>query len=184
MIDNFGLSDIAEYAQLRIRATELLDRCLTQGDAEQLQAFVEQQIAHDPPRLQLLRELADDLQLRHLSLKEHRFDVRDRIVRLFRDFGVDITMIAPPAALDEYHCLTTDALLTCAAQQNRPLAPKDAMLLRKAVEASLETAAQLTADIALTERLHRYLLDWLEALNAAEARYRTPDGRLDAGYTQ
>ncbi|MCZ7545329.1 MAG: hypothetical protein M5R40_18220 [Anaerolineae bacterium] len=183
MNDDFGLREIAEYSQLRIRATELLDRCLIEGNPEQMWAFVEQLIAHEPPRLQLLRELADDVQLRNLSLKEHRFDVRDRIVALFRDYGVDITGAAPPFALDQYHLLGTDDIMNCVAQQGRTLSPKDAIMLRRAVEASLDTAAQLAADIALTERLYRHTADWLDALNTLEARRRSLDERFSNGYT-
>lgn len=184
MSDEFGFTDVIEYTQLRTRAINLLDRCLTEGDDRQLLSFVEEQIVHEPPRITLLRELADDLQLRLLSLKEHRFDVRDRIVNLFRDYGVDVTGVAPPDALDRYHTLTAADLMGCVGRSQATLAAQDAMLLRKAVEASLITTAQLTADIELTARLHRYVVDWLRGLNAVEARRRKPDEPVAAGYMQ
>lgn len=180
MNDDLGMFDILEYTQLRTKAIDLLDRCLTEGDEQPMIAFVDEQIAREPPRLDLLRELADDLQLRLLSLKEHRFDLRDRIVRLFQDYGIDITEVAPPQALDRYYQLKPGVLIACAAQQGRALEAQDVVLLTKAVEASLERAAQLTHDIQLTTRLHRYVVDWVRGLNVQAAR-RRPDERFTSG---
>ncbi len=176
MIGELGLRGLGEYAQLRDEAVELLDLCLTEGDGGLLLSFVDRQIAHDPPRILLLHALSDDLQLRLLSLREYRFDVRDRIVRLFRDdFGVDITGVVSPDALDQYHHTSPQAFLDCIAQQGRDdITAQEQLLLGKAVEVSLEIAAQLTADIRLAEQLQSYVLDWLSALNALRAAGHPP----------
>src|SRR5262245_38004075 len=98
MLDDFhslGLFSLAEQHYLRLEAMDLFERCLTEGKPDCLQAFFEQQISQEPPRLQLLRDIAEDLHQRLLSLREYHFDVRDRVMRsLHDDFKVDITPLA------------------------------------------------------------------------------------------
>jgi hypothetical protein len=157
--------------RLHTQAIELLDHCLTEGKGHRLRAFIDQQIAHQPPRIGLLRAMADDLQLRILLLQEHRFDVRDQIVRLFADFGVDITVLTPPSALDTYHQLTAEECMTLLDQRVGLLGEADRKLLWETVQASLDIAAQISDDIHLIESLQLYLLDWLEALHINELQH-------------
>ncbi|HEX3051006.1 MAG TPA: hypothetical protein VHP83_10160 [Aggregatilineaceae bacterium] len=166
-----GLFSLAELNRLRLEAMHLFEQCLTNGDESVFIAFVERQVTHNPPRLQLLRELADDLQQRLLSLQEYHFDVRERVVRaLSESYGVDITSLAPPAMLSTYHSLNIETLLDFVNQKNIGLSQDDKVLLRKMVDASLQMAAQLYSDIELTTRLHSLVLDWWEGMNATTAR--------------
>lgn len=185
MFSELSLLDMSENAQLRNQAVELLDLCLTEGQGQHLLAFVDEQIAHDPPRIALLRALADDLQLRLLSLREYRFDVRDRVVRLFQDdFGVDITVVAPPDEMGEYHLLDPQLLIECVVQQDQDITEQERLLLLKTAEASIDIAKQLTADIRLAENLHAYVRDWLAALNTRRARAYQPNQQPPVDYLQ
>src|SRR5574341_369616 len=154
MLDDFqslGLFSIAELSYLRLEAMDLFERCLTEGKADYLEAFIEQQITQEPPRLQLLRDVAEDLHQRLLSLREYHFDVRDRVLRALRDdFQLDITPIAPANALENYHLLRLDAMLDYVRQQNPRLSSSDEALVRNMLEASLEMASQLHGDMMMT----------------------------------
>ncbi len=174
MLDDFrapGLFSVAEQSYLRSEAMDLFERCLTEGRLDCLQAFIEQQILLEPPRLQLLRDIAEDLHQRLLSLREYHFDVRDRVMHALRDdFKVDMTPLAPANALESYHLLSLDDAVQTIREQNANLTDQDAVLLRNMLEASVEMAAQLYGDIEMTEHLHAYILDWLNGLNAMVVR--------------
>jgi hypothetical protein len=139
----------------------------------------------EPPRLELLHEIADDLQQRLLSLREYHFDVRDRVVRTFAEsYGVDITPLTPSSLLDQYHFLTPDGVLSFAREKGTIFSENDAVLLRKMVEASVQMAAQLYNDIQLSMRLHSLVLDWLSGMNIAVTRqywntHHSSQGRFD-----
>jgi hypothetical protein len=165
------LFSLAESNHLRLEAMLLFEQCLTNGDESALIAFIELQLVYEPPRLQLLHNLANDLQQRLLSLREYHFDVRDRVVRTMSEsYSVDITPLTPSDMLERYHHLTTDEVLSFVREHGAALSDEDATLLRKMVEASLRMAAQLYNDIQLTARLHNLVLDWWEGLNAITAR--------------
>ena len=174
MLDDFhslGLFSLAEQNYLRLEAMDLFERCLTEGRPDCLQAFFEQQISQEPPRLQLLHDIAEDLHQRLLSLREYHFDVRDRVVRSLRDdFKVDITPLASANALESYHLLSSSGTVDTIRHQNPNLTDQDGVLLHNMLEASVEMAAQLHGDIAMTEHLHTYLLDWLNGLGAMAVR--------------
>lgn len=174
MLDDFralGLFSYAEQSYLRLEAMDLFERCLTEGRPDCLESFVEQQIVQEPPRLQLLQDIAEDLHQRLLSLREYHFDVRDRVLCALRDdFKVDIAPLFPANALDTYHLMQLNDALYAMRQQNPKLTDQDEELLRNMLEASVEMAAQLYGDIMMTEHLHRYLLDWLGGLHVLAAR--------------
>jgi uncharacterized protein YeaO (DUF488 family) len=166
-----GLFSLSELNHLRIEAMHLFEQCLTEEDETPLVQFVEKQLAHTPPRLQLLQDLADDLQQRLLSLREYHFDVRERVVRtIWNSYRVDITPIAPPADLNQYHTLSPTNIIAFVQKNTDHLSDEDSALLQKMVEASLKTAAQLHQDIQLTNHLHQLVLDWVEGMQATIAR--------------
>jgi hypothetical protein len=180
-----SLFSLSDSTNLRLEAMQLFEQCLTSGEEAPFVSFIESQLVREPTRLDLLREIADDLQQRLLSLREYHFDVRDRVVRTFNEsYGVDIASLAPSALLHQYHFLTPDEVLSFAREKGVTLDEKDAVLLRKMVEASLQMAAQLYADILLTTRLHDLVLDWLAAMSIAVNRqfwnaHRPSQGKLD-----
>jgi hypothetical protein len=92
------LFSLVESGHLRIEAMQLFEQCLTNGDASAMMTFIERQLVYEPPRLQLLREIADDLQQRLLSLREYHFDVRERVVStLSESYDVDISPLTSPS---------------------------------------------------------------------------------------
>lgn len=162
-----GLSSLAEINYLRLEAMELFERCLTEGRPNALETFIEQQISREPPLLELLREIAEDLHQRLISLRENRSELQAKVTRtLIDDFNLEISAFA-----------MGDPLL----EIEKKLADQDNLSeeVRKMLDKSLQTAAQLRDDIAMTERLHLYLLDWLNALNATVARRFWVNGRGD-----
>ena len=171
-LKSFGLFSLAEHHYLRLEAMDLFERGLTEGCADYLMAFVEQQITHEPPRLELLQEIAEDLHQRLLALRESHFDVRDRVLQTLRnDFQVDLSQIAPADAVNKYHLLNLDHILHYALNQNPQLSLQDRFLLRKILEASLNMASQLSADVEMTQGLFVYIMDWADGLSVATARH-------------
>jgi hypothetical protein len=166
-----GLSFLAEINQLRVQALDLFDRCLAEGNPAPIIIFIERQLVGDPPHLQLLRDFAEDLQQRLISLRTYHYDVRENVVRTFADaYRVDITPLAPANDLPSYHKLDPQKVVAFAQSHGAALTEKDRLLLAKMVEVSVKAADHLAQDIKLTEDLHRLVLDWLEALSRTIGR--------------
>ncbi|MBN1565877.1 MAG: hypothetical protein JXA10_18690 [Anaerolineae bacterium] len=167
---------LTELNHLRLEAVQLFEQCLTQGDLLPMMEFIEKQIVYTPPRLQLLRDITDDLQQRLLSLKEYHFDVRERVVTTLEEsYHVNLTTLAPQAKLDRYHHLSQDEIIAHVQAQNPSLNEKDLALIRKLVDASLQMAAQLHNDIQLTTQLFNLVLDWTEGMSVTLAREQWPN---------
>lgn len=167
---------MAELNQLRAHALDLFDRCLTEGNSAPIVAFVERLLAADPPQLQLLRDFADDLQQRLLSLRAYHFDVRKNVVKtLAEDYSVDITPLAPANAVDRYHLLDPQKVLAYVQEHGKALADKDLILLGKLVEVSIRAAARLQRDIELTTELQTLVLDWFDAHSSTIGRRFWPE---------
>ena len=174
MIENARLESLfqlAELSYLRSEAMDLFERCLTEGSPNYLTVFIEEQIAQDPPRIDVLRDLAVDLHLRLLGLREYHFDVRERVLRtLHDDFHIDLSPLAPPNAMERYHLLELDRVMCFLHDQNPLLTRKEAFLLRKMIEASLEMTARLHQDVTMTQDLFYCVMDWVDGLSATIAR--------------
>jgi hypothetical protein len=156
------LFSLAESGHLRIEAIQLFEQCLTNGEASAMVTFIERQLVSD---------IANDIQLRLLSLREYHFDVRERVVTaLDEGYNVDISSLTPPAALDQYHLLRLDDVIALIERKHPALAPDDLAMLRKMIDASLHMAAQLYNDIQLTRDIYNLVVDWAEALSATIAR--------------
>jgi hypothetical protein len=174
--DSSNLFAMAELNQLRAHAVDLFDRCLTEGNRAPIVAFIEKQLASDPPHLQFLREFADDLQQRLLSLRAYHFDVRKNVVQtLAEDYGVDITPLAPADALDRYHLLNPPQVLAYVREHGKAVTGKDSILLGKLLEVSIKAAERLHRDITLTAELQNLVLDWFEAHSSTMGRRNWPD---------
>lgn len=156
---------------LRMEAVETIEHCLTRGEDAEFIAFMEAQIASRPPRLDLLRDVADELLMRLLALRQQRDDVRDRVVGMLLDeYGIDLSGLCPADAPEQYERLSVDEIISPALHSLSEAAAQDLLLIRKTVQASLEMVRQLSADIRLTERLHQTVTDWLTGLSAASSR--------------
>jgi hypothetical protein len=167
---------MAELNQLRAHALDLFDRCLAEGNAAPIVAFIERQLAGDPPQLQLLRDFAEDLQQRLLSLRAYQFDVRKNVIQtLSADYCVDITPLAPPNALDRYHLLNPQDLLAYVRAHSAALSDHDLVLLGKLLEVSVKASERLQRDIELTNELQNMVLEWFEAHSSTIGRRYWPE---------
>ncbi len=179
------LQSLSEMKHLRLKAMRLFEEALTNGDHVTLVEFIERQLIQDPPRLHLLRDIADDLQQRLLSLREHHFDVRERVVNaLSEGYGIDITSLAPPNRLETYHLLKLGDIAAYVREHSGDLDADDLVLLEKMIAASLEMAEQLHNDIQMTAHLHHLVLDWLEGMSAITARRQWPTSGAVQGHQE
>ncbi len=169
-----GLASLAELNYLRLEAMDLFERCLTEGSPASLEGFIEEQISQEPPRLELLREVAEDLHQRLLSLREYHYDVLERVwITLSQDFGMT------SGSADRNQLLQVEQVIAQLQMDNPLLTGEDEALLRKMLDTSLEAAQQLRSDILMTERLYMCIMDWVDGLNAHIARRFWADGRSD-----
>jgi len=178
--DAIGLSSMAELNYLRLEAMDLFERCLTEGRTIFLEAFIEEQIAQEPPRLDVLRDVAEDLHQRLLSLREYHFDVMERTTRtLSDDFGLVMGAAIQAGSGEGVASLEPARVLSLVRDLNPNLSSRDETLVRRMLEMSAETAAQLREDIRMTEALFMYISDWVDGLSATIARRFWNDGRSD-----
>jgi hypothetical protein len=181
MTDDYGvlgLASLAELNYMRLEAMDLFERCLTEGKTDFLETFIEQQISQDPPRLELLREVGEDLYQRLLALEEHYNDLLDRVWRaLHDDFGIEIGSL--DNLLEMHRHLERENVIQRLREYNPHLSDADEALVRKMLDASLHTAGQLRADVVMTESLHQYITDWVDGLSATIARRLWVNGRGD-----
>ncbi len=172
---NQELLSLTEFNHLRLEAMRLFEGCLTSGNDLPLVEFIQHQLAHTPPHLHLLHDIADDLQQRLLSLREHHFDVRERVVStLGESYEIDITPLAPADQLGSYHQLHTETLMAYIQQRTSDISDDELAMLQKMLDASLNMAGQLYKDIQMAQRLHTLILDWLNGLNSLIIRQHWP----------
>ncbi|HVO43088.1 MAG TPA: hypothetical protein VMT34_10710 [Aggregatilineales bacterium] len=165
---------------LRRQALDLFDRCLAEGNETPLIAFIERQIIVEPPDLQLLGEIADDLQQRLMTLRTSQFHEREAVVDTFAQLGVDITPAIPANALDDYYRVQPGALITLAYKQGTPIAHDETARLVHLIEESTRTAGRLHREIEMTIQLQALLDDWIEALSVtASWRYWPQNDRRE-----
>jgi hypothetical protein len=160
-----------ESNPVRLEAMSLFERCLSEGAANPFEAFVEEQLSHDPPEIELLRDVAEDLHQRLLSLREHHFDVRDQALRRLQDdYLIDLSPLTPPDALDRYHLLDAEEAVAYLRGQYPIADDSEALRLRRLLEASTAMATQLYHDVLMTEHLYDFVTDWVMGLCALVAR--------------
>lgn len=173
-----GLASLAELNYMRLEAMDLFERCLTEGKADFLETFIEQQISQEPPRLELLREVGEDLYQRLLALEEYHADLLDRVWRaLHDDFGVEIGTVDDLS--EAYQQLEGENIIQRLREYNPLLTDADEVMVRKMLDASLQTALQLRSDVVMTQHLHQYVSDWVDGLSATIARRLWVNGRGD-----
>ena len=174
-MDDFGvmgLASLAEMNYLRLEAMDLFERCLTEGSTIALEIFIEEQIACDPPWLELLREVSEDLHQRLMALRQDHLDITQRVWGTLRD---DFGLSAP----DHTRQIDAQQLIERIRLINPTLSPGEKVMLHKMLETSLAASHQLYNDILMTEKLYGYLIDWVEGLNATFARRFWTDRRGD-----
>lgn len=175
--DALSLFAQAELQQLRAQALDLFDKCLVDKNPAPIVAFIERQVMSDPPHLPLLQEFVRSLQQRLLSLRAYHYDVRDKVIQtLTEEYGVDITPLAPPTAIDEYHKIDQQQVLDYLRERLSADAAAELVIISKMLDASITMAARLESEIQLTRELHTLVTDWLDALNATVGRRYWSEG--------
>ncbi len=178
--DEMGLFSLATFQTLRLEALDLLDRSLAEGTPEHLERFLEQQVAQEPPPLELLSQIAEDVHQRLLTLRQRDFDARDHIRRtLKKDYGFDASPFLPADTLD-YHSLSLEDILRFVGDQQPQLSKDAQQALCQLLQESLADAALIYADMSLAEHLYTYLMDWLMALHIVSVRGAWADDLGDA----
>lgn len=172
-----GLSSLAELNYMRLEAMDLFERCLTEGKPDFLIAFIERQISQDPPRIDLLREVAEDLHQRLMGLHDYYLEIWGHtLTTLDSDFGMKFDRKAASAPFNRFE---VEGIIRQVRDKNPRFNGQDESLLRKMLDQSVETATQLRLDIGMTERLYVYISDWVDGLNATIARRYWAEGRKD-----
>ena len=156
---------------IRLEALDLLDRCLTQGDIRPIMAFIEQLLADEPPSLEVLRQLSDDLQQRLLQLRTNLYNMRDKLISsVTSDYAIDISSLMPAEALARLHLVQADQVVAFAQAVNQHLKAPELGTLRDMLTSAVGAAAGIHRDVEITQSLQTLILDWLDALSAVASR--------------
>lgn len=147
----------AEFQLLRFEAIETLEYCLTKGDGTAFLEFLESQVLSSPPRLELLRNIADELHLRLLRLREQQLDMGQQISAALVEHSSD-----PSQHGLSVHPEPRGQLLPFPTEEFPPLS--------KAIRSLLAVAHQLAADIQIAEELYQTVMDWWMALSISASR--------------
>jgi hypothetical protein len=174
MLSEFNMTPTTTFDELnalRLEALDLLDRCLTEQTTGWMEAFIEQNITRNPPPVQLLSEVAEDVHFRLLGLQQFHFDLREQAIRTLReDHGLDLHLLLPPGTLDDYHRLDADQIVRELCMR-RYLKPEDATSVRDVLRASVDNAQRVYHELRLTEHLYGYVMDWLNGLRILTAQH-------------
>jgi hypothetical protein len=175
-------AEAGESNPFYIEALDLFDRCLTNGNLAPIISFVEQQIARQPTDFDLLRNFADDLQQRIVSLRTNLYDLRNNLVALCAEqYHTDITSLIPAEALAELYLVVPASVLDFVYAQHPGLAPAEQQVLIRYVDDTIQTAIQIQGDMEMTELLYDMVLDWFDALCADASRHEWWDARPPLG---
>ncbi len=154
--DEIGLFSLATFQTLRLEALDLLDRSLGEAKPELLERFLERQVAQEPPPLELLSQIAEDMHQRLLTLRQHYFEARDHIrLTIQPQYGFDLSLILPADPM-EYQPIDLGSVLN--------------EVVGDALRQELADAAQLYLDVTVADQLYRYVMDWLMALHVVSVR--------------
>ncbi len=177
-----GTTPMPDFSQLNdseallAQGRDLYERCIQLGSPVLMLEFVEEQIAQDPPRTSVLRELCDELQHKLMALNETYFEARDRVLYIIRKrFALDLDPLLAPKP-DVYHQLPIDDLINNILQQ-KPLSSEEQSHLRRILKVSHVMAGQVYNDASITQQIHNVLDEWLRALATQNAR-RTGEHRI------
>jgi hypothetical protein len=171
-----GFSDLFDPEVLCAQGIDLYDRAITEGKPELLLQFIEEQLGQRPPRVAILRELAEHLHQRLIALREQYFEARDRVLYIIhKRFDIDLSPFYAVSP-DAYHQVPIDDLINAVFEQH-PLRPDIQYSLRRILKVSHAIAAQVYRDMQLTEQMHGALQDWLAGIASLNARRTVGDGR-------
>jgi len=168
--DEVGMFSLATFQTLRLEALDLFDRSLTENKPEYLERFLELQVAQEPPPLELLSQISEDIHQRLLAIRQRHFEARDHVRRsIQREYGVDLSLFLPSDPVD-YHRVDLDEILRFVGRQYAPLSEEHYQGLSRMLQEALRSSVQIHQEITLAEQLDAYITDWLMALHLVSAR--------------
>jgi hypothetical protein len=168
-----------ELNTLRHEAMSIFERCCKDGTPVALVAFIEQQIAKEPPPIQLLHEIAEDLHSRLQSLRQLQFELRAYTLHvLCDDYGIDLSPLFPLNGFD--HQMSVDTIMGRLLPGGAP----DEAALRHTLETSFEAFVRVMEDILLVESMYNFLIDWATGLSVRVAREAHGGGVFDIPQTR
>lgn len=173
MIDYMGPEHFAysELNTLRLEALSLFERCFKDGTPSAMLAFIEQQLAKEPPPVQLLMEIAEELHRRLQTLRRLQFELRAHTLHTLRnEYGVDLSPLFPLNGFD--HQMSVDEIF----ERLMPNGAPDELALRHTLEAAFESSVNVMDDILMVESLYNFLTEWTVALSVRSAREASADG--------
>ncbi|MBL8116018.1 MAG: hypothetical protein J0L63_00910 [Anaerolineae bacterium] len=163
---------LAEQNNLRAEAMEIFERCLTEGTPIYLEEFIQSQLWLEPPPLDLLQGLAQDVHQRLITLRETHFDVRNRLIsEIQMRFAVDLAPLFLTQDLDTYQQVEMASVFAYVTTQYPDVTPESHLAIKKYLSLGLANASQISSDVALVRDLLDYLLDWLDALSISLVHY-------------
>lgn len=169
----------SELNTLRLEAMSLFERSCKDGTPAAMLSFIEQQIAKEPPPVQLLHEIAEDLHRRLQSLRQLQFELRAYTLHTLRnDFGIDLSPLFPVNGFD--HHMSVDVIMERLVLNGAP----DEYALRHTLETSLESLVRVVEDILMVESMFHFLTDWATALGVRAARELRPESVFDLPHTR
>lgn len=178
VLNNMSPVDPFSYSELnflRQEAQLIYERCLEDGRPDGLEAFIEAYLVERPPRLDLLREILEDLRQRLLALRQREFDVRERMLQMLRD---EMGFVPDRLAPDHQQWLEE---VFISLRDDKPSARRDDRgTLQGTLATLLQAAAQIEVELEVTEYLNGHLQDWLLGLDAVCARCGWFEYRFDA----
>jgi len=160
---------LATFQTLRLEALDHFDKSLSEGKPGYLEKFLERHLLQEPPPLELLSQVAEDIHQRLLTLRQHHFDLREGVRRTLQQHQIDITPFVPPDPV-AYHQLDLEALMSLFSGGTVSLTDESDQALRTMLQEKQAAAARLYSDIMLAEHLYTYLMDWLMALHIVSVR--------------
>ena len=168
--DEIGMFSLATFQTLRLEALDLFDRSIAEGKPEYLERFLEVQVAQEPPPLELLSQISEDVHQRLLAIRQRHFDARDQIRRTIQhQYEIDLSLFLPSDPM-QYQRLDLEDILRFVGRQYAPLSDDNYQGLSKLLQEALANAAQIHREITLADQLDAYITDWLMALHIVSVR--------------
>ncbi|HVU14810.1 MAG TPA: hypothetical protein VHD90_26220 [Phototrophicaceae bacterium] len=161
--DDLGLFSLAAFQTLRLEALDLFDRSLAESKPEYLEHFLELQVSQEPPPLELLSQIAEDVHQRLLALRQRHFEAREHVRRtIFNLYDLDLSILFTADPMEQRPLTFDDVRHFIGDDEARSADP--------VLQESLVNAARLFQDVTLANALHNFVMDWLMALHVVSVR--------------
>lgn len=159
----------ADLNALRLEGMVILDRCLRERQAAAFERFLAVQLGAEPPPLQFLQEMAQDVQHRLQAMRQTHFDHRDGLLRRLTETAASSTPAAPMPASFSRHAL--EQFGHALREHDSPAAAELRALLEEALRSETDNIAQQR----MLQQVHATILDWLRAFSVVAARQAQQD---------